>query len=255
MKILATVTLVYLLCLPAAFASSHDQPTTPNAVAMEQETASVENSEAVQKEQFKDDVEALKATIIGRIIAELSSELEGSPDISEQDRAKIERVIDRLDNMETLADLRSLSDLTGQTVSAQDINAGGMSEYEKWQQESDSWLDALIPIVAIVFVFGAPVLIVATVMLIGYRKKRLQHATLDKFIDSGQPVPAELLASLQSNTSKNGQQKGVMYGLVGIGVGLAGWLMHSSGIGALGIIILFVGIAHLLIGKLETKAE
>jgi len=255
MKILATVTLAYLLCLPAAFASSHDQNATPNAVAMEQQTASVENSEAVQKEQFKDDVEALKATIIGRIIAELSSELEGSPDISEQDRAKIERVIDRLDNMETLADLRSLSDLTGQSVSAQDINAGGMSEYEKWQQESDSWLDALIPIVAIVFVFGAPVLIVATVMLIGYRKKRLQHATLDKFIDSGQPVPAELLASLQSNTSKNGQQKGVMYGLVGIGVGLAGWLMHSSGIGALGIIILFVGIAHLLIGKLETKAE
>ena len=34
MKILATVTLAYLLCLPAAFASSHDQPTTPNAVAI-----------------------------------------------------------------------------------------------------------------------------------------------------------------------------------------------------------------------------
>ncbi|MEH6551332.1 MAG: DUF6249 domain-containing protein [Pseudomonadales bacterium] len=119
-----------------------------------------------------------------------------------------------------------------------------------------SWPDALIPILGIIFVFGAPVLLVGIVMLVSFRKTRLQHDTINKFIESGQEIPADLFASLQTKaTPKSNLHKGLMLCGAGAGICLAGFIWGNINISAIAMIPFFIGAAQLLIWKLEKNTE
>ena len=115
----------------------------------------------------------------------------------------------------------------------------------------------VIPIVAITMltVFGAPVLIVAVIMLINYARARSLHRTVQMMVEKGQPVPAALLAPPAVPRPRSDRRRGVILIAIGISVmtffGVEeGW--HDSA-WALGLIPGLIGVGYLIVWKLEAK--
>ncbi len=114
----------------------------------------------------------------------------------------------------------------------------------------------LIGLVSVVFIFGGPIIIVAIALFASHRKRRLTHNTIAAFVESGKEVPPEVLAGLHRETSpRSNLHKGIV--MVGIGLGVFSFfaLAGSAAVGALGLIPLFIGIAQLVVWKLEKRNE
>ena len=114
-----------------------------------------------------------------------------------------------------------------------------------------------IPIVGIVFttLFGAPVLIVAVIMIANYLRARSLHRTVQAMVEKGQPVPAALLAPPAVPRPRSDLRRGVI--LIAIGIGVMtffgvdeGW--HDSA-WAFGLIPGLIGVGYLIVWKLEGK--
>ena len=57
-------------------------------------------------------------------------------------------------------------------------------------------LDALVPLFAVVAIFGMPVFIILIIFYFDKRNKEQFHSTLQKLIESGQELSPELLQSI-----------------------------------------------------------
>jgi hypothetical protein len=119
--------------------------------------------------------------------------------------------------------------------------------------------ELVFPIVAITMltVFGAPVLIVAVIMLINYAKARSLHRTVQTLVEKGQPIPAALLAPPSMPRPRSDLRRGVVLGAIGIGLimflGIEdGW---QDGAWALGLIPGLIGVGYLIVWKLEKKKD
>lgn len=117
------------------------------------------------------------------------------------------------------------------------------------------WLGA-ISILSILLIFGTPIMLVAAFLYAGQRKRRLAHDMASQYLASGQSVPPEVWQGLSGDASpRSNLHKGMMMLGVGAGVFLAFWLMGSTKAAYLALIPLFIGIAQLLIWKLEKNKE
>ncbi len=113
------------------------------------------------------------------------------------------------------------------------------------------FFEALVAVVAIVLIFGMPVLIVGVVMYGRYKRRELVNHSIDKMIDSGREIPADMFQEA-TGKEKSTLNKGVM--LIAIGVGLMAFLGSIAGeVGTVGIIPAMIGVAHLIIWKNEEK--
>jgi ABC-type Fe3+-siderophore transport system permease subunit len=120
-------------------------------------------------------------------------------------------------------------------------------------------------IVAIVSTFGMPVLIVGMALFFKFRRDRLTHETLRAMIEKGVPITPELLAQLKNKDSEdlkpNSASRHLLPGLICAGVGAAllisNFNSNQSGIpgvpAAAGWIVLFVGVAFLIVWLVERK--
>ncbi len=109
-----------------------------------------------------------------------------------------------------------------------------------------------IAVLAIVLIFGTPVMIVAMVLYAGHRKRRLARDMASQFLASGQPVPPEVWHDLARDSApRDNLRNGMVMLALGLGVFLCFWLIGSMATAYLGLIPLFIGIALLLIWKLE----
>ncbi|MDQ2867766.1 MAG: DUF6249 domain-containing protein [Verrucomicrobiota bacterium] len=125
--------------------------------------------------------------------------------------------------------------------------------------DDEAWM--AVPIVAIIFfaIFGAPVAIVAIVMLINWSKSRALHRTIRTMVEKGQPVPPELFASPAATQFRPWYdlRRGII--LLAVGVGLviffgvsAGW---DVGTWALGLIPAIIGAGYILTWRLAHKQQ
>src|SRR5438552_4818134 len=117
-----------------------------------------------------------------------------------------------------------------------------------------------IPIVAIVFlsIFGAPVLIVATIGIFALIGNRLRQRTIRMMVEKAQPVPAELLApAVRRVRRRSDVRRGVIWTMVGLG--LMVWLGAvndwEGGVWSFGLIPFLIGLGYLIVWKLEGKKE
>lgn len=106
-------------------------------------------------------------------------------------------------------------------------------------------------------VFGAPVLIVAVIMLINYFKARSLHRTVQSMVEKGQPIPPALLASPALPRPRSDLRRGIVLVMVGLGLMLfcgaaSDW---DGGAWAVGIIPFLIGLGYLLVWKLEAKKD
>lgn len=120
----------------------------------------------------------------------------------------------------------------------------------------DSFMGNLVGLFAILLIFGGPIIIVAIALYSSYKKRRLTHQTINAYIEQGKDIPAEVLQGLQHHGGqKSNLHKGLVMVGIGFGVAVCFALMGSTGAAALGLIPLFIGIALLLVWKLEKKSD
>src|SRR5256886_6616319 len=117
-----------------------------------------------------------------------------------------------------------------------------------------------IPIVAIVFlsIFGAPVLIVATIGIFALIGNRMRQRTIRMMVEKGQPVPAELLApEVRRVRRRSDVRRGVIWTMVGLGLMI--WLAAvndwEGGAWSFGLIPFLIGLGYLIVWKLENKKD
>lgn len=117
----------------------------------------------------------------------------------------------------------------------------------------DGDIAVLIPIIAILAVFGTPILIVWLVTRNSYRKKQLLMDNINRMVAEGRDIPPELLDSMEGESPRNMKDRG--FTLIAVGLAIFIWLSISSGVevGSLGLIPLFIGVARFVNWKLDNK--
>ena len=177
------------------------------------------------------------AEIVARLIGRLESALESLPeDVRSSEQGDITEL------KAALEDLRQLK--------------GPMEIHRELRVEDDSFLEQLAPVVALLVIFGGPVLIVAIVSFNNRRKRQMVHETIDRIIAQGKDVPVELLDALDKGSNgKSGLARGTVNVAIGLGVG--GMFLANAGVGAasIGLIPLAIGLAQLLVWKLEKTRQ
>ncbi|MGH3849872.1 MAG: DUF6249 domain-containing protein, partial [Pseudonocardiaceae bacterium] len=104
-------------------------------------------------------------------------------------------------------------------------------------------------LVAIIFVFGTPVILVASILFYRMRKTRLLHATIATMVEKGQPVPRELFDP--PSRSRSDLRTGIILFAVGAGM-VAFFVTMGLDVWGLGLIPLLIGIGYLIAWKLES---
>ncbi len=134
--------------------------------------------------------------------------------------------------------------------------------------------DTIIPIVAMLLLFGGPVLLVIVLALLHYRSKvRRQkniNMNIDKLLAAGRDIPVELLLGEETpmiKTQVKGEtivyerndallEKGVKNVCVGIGLLIFLTIFIGIKLGSCAFILIGLGISRLIIWKLsQTKTE
>ena len=109
--------------------------------------------------------------------------------------------------------------------------------------------DALVPIVAIIAVFGSPVLIALFYFRHLNRREQRLAETLQAMIGSSQEVPLELLQGLMGSRRDDREyllRRGAIMGSLGIGISLFGWIgADSREVVGIGFLVLAVGLGYL----------
>ena len=109
---------------------------------------------------------------------------------------------------------------------------------------------------AIVLIFGMPVMIVVAVLYWAYRRRRLAHETINQFLASGKDIPPAIVENLfREQAPRNNLHKGLVMTGLGVGIFLCFALIGSMKAASVGLIPLFIGLAQLLIWKLERPGE
>ncbi|QFT55431.1 DUF6249 domain-containing protein [Microbulbifer sp. THAF38] len=130
------------------------------------------------------------------------------------------------------------------------------ASHKSWEEShSDSGFHQVVtlPVLALLCVFGMPVLIVWLVTRNSYRKKQLVMENINRMVAEGRDVPSEMLDMLEGNTPNNSADKG--FTLIAVGAAVFIWLsaMAGVGVGSLGLIPLFIGLARFINWKLDNK--
>lgn len=165
-------------------------------------------------------------------------------------------------NQKTLMNALRLAGLTMLMVGVALGAMPALAQAADWQQHIPGSIpggDAAaiaIPIVGMLMVFGAPALTVILVALFVFRhrerRQQLLNERVQKFLESGQPVPENLLADSEPlATPERHRNQGLI--CLGAGIGLTVFLTLMSGfaIGSLGLILIGIGLAKVLIWKLS----
>lgn len=124
----------------------------------------------------------------------------------------------------------------------------------------------LVPLASKLSPFIMAVVIILIVYYFRHRRNKMMHETLRAMIEKGLPITPELLASLGAKNSFSGnpfdqlfpghpqsRNRHLLPGLIitGIGLALTGALPEHSGPG--GLIVLFIGVAFLIVWLVERK--
>ncbi|WP_240914209.1 DUF6249 domain-containing protein [Microbulbifer sp. SH-1] len=125
-------------------------------------------------------------------------------------------------------------------------------DIEQYRPRDMEWL---IGIFAILGFFGMPILIVWLVTRNSYRKKQLVMENINRLVSEGRDIPPELLDAMEGEGRRNTKDRG--FTLIAVGAAIFIWLTATAGlgVGSLGLIPLFIGIARYINWKLDQQQQ
>lgn len=104
----------------------------------------------------------------------------------------------------------------------------------------------LIPIIAIIAVFGMPVFILFVVFFFRYKNRRARYRLAEQALAAGQPLPEGLFKEEKVVDTRS---KGIQNTFTGIGLFIFLWAITGEfGVGCIGLLVMFMGIGQWLIG-------
>ena len=104
----------------------------------------------------------------------------------------------------------------------------------------------LIPIIAIISVFGSPVLILFIVFFFRYKNRKARYRLAEQALATGQPLPADFI---RENKPADPCSQGIKNTFTGIGLFIFLWAITGEfGIGTIGLLVAFMGIGQWIIG-------
>jgi hypothetical protein len=119
-------------------------------------------------------------------------------------------------------------------------------------------MEILIPIIAIIFVFGGAVLSIYLILLFSGRKTDKKLDTLVKLVEHGGQVEPEMLDMLNEPTGPDADlRKGLIWLAIGIPLTLGLAMTGNATPWVFGLIPVFIGGAYLIVMKitLDKKKE
>jgi len=110
-----------------------------------------------------------------------------------------------------------------------------------------------ISVVAIVCVFGLPVIIVFIAFYFRYKNKRAKYKLAEQALAAGQPIPEDFF---KGKTDSGTLQKGITNIFTGIGLFIFLWAITTQfSIGCIGLLIMFMGFGQVVIHYSSEKKE
>lgn len=107
----------------------------------------------------------------------------------------------------------------------------------------------VIATVAIVLVFGLPVFIIFLIFFFRYKNRRARYRLADQALSAGQPLPEGLIKECKPTDQYS---VGIKNTFTGIGLFIFLWAITGEfGIGAIGLLVMFMGIGQWLIGYMN----
>lgn len=122
-------------------------------------------------------------------------------------------------------------------------------------------LDFIVPVVAMLFIFGGPILLIGFLMVLNYRNKRRREANInmniDKLLAAGRDIPIELLrgdeprtADADDSDDDGSLNKGIKNICVGIGLLICLTIFMGIKMGSIAFILIGLGVSRVLVWKL-----
>jgi len=114
----------------------------------------------------------------------------------------------------------------------------------------------IVALLAVILVFGTPVIIVIAILIHKARRTQAIHDTVVRLAEKGLPIPPELFVDRRTEDPRSSLHKGVI--LVAVGVGLTIFFLtlpDRRGPWGVGLIPLLIGIGYLIVWRLEDKRD
>ena len=109
---------------------------------------------------------------------------------------------------------------------------------------------AVVPIVAIIAIFGMPVFIILIALYFQNKNKQAKYKLAEKALENGKDIPEGLFDSKQE--FMNGQSKGIKNIFLGVGLGIFLWALTGEfGLGCVGFMVMFMGIGQVIIHRTQ----
>jgi hypothetical protein len=128
------------------------------------------------------------------------------------------------------------------------------SNHVHWGGPSN-YAHQLLPIIAMVLIFGGPLILIFALAALNYRGKRrteeIRAATIQQALESGRNIPPELLRESGVESPKDYRTKGIRNLGLGLGLVVALSLLAGIQIGGLGFILVGIGASQLILWKLD----
>ena len=107
-------------------------------------------------------------------------------------------------------------------------------------------LERMIPIVAIIAVFGLPAIIIFFIFYFRYKTRKAKYRLAEQALASGKPLPEQLFQEpVRTNDLRS---KGINSIFVGIGLFIMLWALTGEfGLGCIGLLIMFMGFGQVVI--------
>jgi len=105
--------------------------------------------------------------------------------------------------------------------------------------------ETVIAIIAIIFAFGFPLIIVFTVFFFNYKNRKAKYRLAEQALSTGQQLPEDFFK--KAERSEDTRSKGIKNIFLGIGLFIFLWAMTNFSIGCIGLLIMFMGFGQVVI--------
>lgn len=133
-------------------------------------------------------------------------------------------------------------DVADSAATNTDSSAGNFDDDRGFGLDTDFAENVIIPIVAIVFGCGIPVLIVFFAFFFRYKNKKAKYRLVEQALASGQPLPEGIFKEM---TEVDMRSKGIKNFFTGLGLFIFLWAITGSfAIGCIGLLIMLTGVGQ-----------
>ncbi|ADV45216.1 DUF6249 domain-containing protein [Bacteroides helcogenes] len=117
--------------------------------------------------------------------------------------------------------------------------------------QNDVAATATISIIAIIFVFGMPLLIVFVIFFFRYKNRKAKYRLAEQALASGQQLPENIFRNTETEDVRT---KGIKNVFLGIGLFIFLWAITGEfSLGCIGLLIMFTGFGQLVIYYSQQK--